>query len=280
MEMFARRAFEVTGLLLSIVALAFSVREYFEFEHQKAAYSKQTQNLLEIQRKVDLAASEATTRSIGEFPKNIPTIISVVKHACATLDIMADTASYGMISSPDDFFNYLHALENMSSATLADRYTSGECSRLQAEVDPKKRVHVRLLIYDQATLGDVVSTQFNEKTFDSLANSSKFQVFFHDHNIPQPSNYKDLVAAILGTSFDYARQLAKNRIEVRVSTQRYMVYVWMRDSAEAAFSLDYQGASKDDVEQELAFATKDANLTAAFQKIFEQEWKKSKEFTP
>ena len=83
-----RRALEVVGLLLSVLALLFAIQEFRD--------SKQQISTLEtIGKKVELAADGASTKYIGAFPDNLPTVTEVVQQTCENLDIMADVAGYG-----------------------------------------------------------------------------------------------------------------------------------------------------------------------------------------
>jgi len=268
-------AASIIGLLLAVIALAFAIDQYW-------ASRQQERELISIQRAVRGAAEAASTRLVGLFPANLPAIKEVVGSTCSHLVVMADVAGYAMFSQHKGFLDYFDAISDLSLRSEQELRQSLACHGVQEANETTAGLsRVRLVLYDPDVLEKTLRNQFRKADYDELKKAPAYSEFFNTHKeIPSTSNYDDFIADLKQVQLQYIIELANRGVDIRMADHRYMVYFWMHDKSEAAFSLDYQGDRQGDGEQEITFRSRDGDLTSAFQKIFELEWKNGKAVDP
>jgi hypothetical protein len=277
MGLTVRRLFEGVGLLLSLFALAFAVDQFLEERKQEKAFDKQQQQLQRIALDVTGAAEAASTRSVGNFPITLPAITQVVKSTCDKLVIMADVPGYGMYSNPDGFNKYLLAIEEVASMTREEARRSSACIGVPTAGNQQDgKIDVQMVLYDREQLQKTLENQFKEASYPQTVADQKFNRFFDRHReLKRPENYQQFIAALVQGHLNVAAELSSHQVHIKYANRRYMIYFWMHDEAETAFSLDYQGDVEDDLEKELTFRSRDGKMTSALAAIFGLEWRKA-----
>jgi hypothetical protein len=261
-------AIAIVGLPIALVGLLFAWDQYRNSR-------KQAVELVSIELAARGAVEAASTRVIGKFPTSIPVIKEAIGGTCEHLIIMADVAGYGTYSAHNASLKYLDAIEDLASNTAEEMRRDSACNGIQMTHSSSEAVHIRMILYAPNVLRQSTPNQFKRETYAETMGKPSYAQFFHDHGFQRASNYEEFIDDLIKSQLQYVIDLASHGVEIRFSDHRYQIYFWMHDGAEVAFSLDYQGDYKGDVEQEIAFRSRDQNLTTALQQIFELEWKKA-----
>ena len=262
-------AARIIGLLFGFVALLFAWDQYWKSREQAA-------ELVSIELAARGAVEAASTRITGRFPTNIPGIEEVIGGTCENLVIMADIAGYGTYSAHKESLRYLDAIEDLASNTEEESRRNSVCSGIPGTHSSSETVHIRMILYGPNVLAQSTRNQFKEEQFPQTITKTNYSQFFHDHpDFQRTSNYGEFIGDLIKAQLQYVNDLAAHGVEIRFADHRYQIYLWMHDRSEVAFSLDYQGDYKGDVEQEITFRSRDQNLIDALQQIFELEWKKA-----
>ncbi len=245
-----KRTAENVGLALTVLALTLALIQYRDSKNQLNRLEQQGQRLGEITQYI-------STQAAGTFPRNIDSIIGVVKKTKATIRIMCDAASYGHFSAPHQFSEYMY-----------------EIVKLRQE---GKRV--KLLICNEKAFGEAVMAQFKPSDFESLRQSQRFRDFFAKHNPglrPVPATLPEFEDLLGRREKDIGNSMLEAGVEIRgVPTLSDLpFFLWLRDEdEEAIFSVYNVGRNA----EEISFRTIDGNLLRAlretFDAVFEQKGK-------
>lgn len=233
MEFYQRWAEPVT-FCLAILAIAFAVVQFIDSRIQENGMRK--------------IADSMSTSYIGEFPKNMESIIKVTSAAAKKLDIMVDFAGYGNYSNPEAFNRYFR--------TLLDPHKG-------------KRTTVRLLLYDDKAGRESRDRQLRQN-FETERKSERFQRYFHEEHVTfsVPERYEQFSQDLTEIERQYEQQLIEKGVEIRHTPQTLLFYVWLEDDEEAIFSFQ----NTEGGEREISFHTRDTALIRTFQATFQQVW--------
>lgn len=257
-----KRSFELFGLLLSALGIAFALEAFFEFQTLK--------------RKTEAAVAASTTHSVGNFPSNLAAVTQVMQSSCYDLVIMTDVPAYGMYSSPEDFEHYLLAIEQAANLRSEETRKTSACVGVPKQHSTDTRVNVWMIVYDEPRLREALRNQFKDKEYPKISSDEKFGAYFARHQeLKRPETYPEFIDALAKAHLGYEQELTKHGVKLRFSNHRYSIYFWMHDSVDSAFSLDYQGDFAGDVEREIGFTSRDDKMTDALTDIFCLEWRKA-----
>jgi len=243
------RLFEIIAILLAIVAIVFACIQYGDSRKQIKQLTVQLGQSSEQLEQLAKITSSIQTSYVGEFPHNLDEIMNVVNSVSeqGELDIMTDFAGYGIYSRNAAYRKYFDAL-------VQDHH--------------RKKVVIKMLVYDQVLGDTALRTQFKESDFlDEKAGG--FRGFFDDHP-PAPENYDGFVKRLLKFQDETVHEMCENGIDVRrvPSSQKYLFFLWGNDSPQALFAFRNETAKN----RELSFKSVDRSLIEVFKTVFDQTW--------
>src|ERR1700733_9422330 len=98
----------ITGFMghdiLAFFAISFALVQFLDARDEEKGVKK-------IQGRIQRLLNDATTRSVGSFPKNLKNIIEMIGTAKSSIRIIVDFPGYGIYSDPDLYGEYLKALK-------------------------------------------------------------------------------------------------------------------------------------------------------------------------
>lgn len=243
----------VAGIVFGVSAIADSVKQAKETKYQRDKLEETTSNLKQISQALP-------TVYIGKFPKHLAAIKSIVENSYEQLCIMVDCVDYGSFSDPKLHDELLKSIINAKTNK------------------PKLKVQILLCGKMQAITRN---SPYFGKTFVELKKIPAFidclKYYVGLHNIKEPDN-GDRFFKMLD---DYQKIVGKQLTDVGVEIKKIDkdkdqsvikdypgIFFWLEDKANAVFLLSYVGFEA----QEIAFRTRDANLTGIFTNTFEKHW--------
>jgi hypothetical protein len=144
---FYRKWSELVTFCLAILAIVFAAVQFLDSRIQEKEMRK--------------IADSMSTSYVGEFPKNMESIINVTSAAAKKLDIMVDFAGYGNYSNPEAFNKYFRTLIDLHGG---------------------KKIKVRVLLYDEKAGRESRDRQLRPR-FESERASDKFRRYFQQEHV-------------------------------------------------------------------------------------------------
>jgi len=273
-----------------ILAIAAIIFAGIQFRHSKSIIDT-SKHLNAIT--ADLA-DKATNKYIGNFPNNIGGIDAVMDNTCHKLNIMVDFAAYGGYSATNrpNFDDYSETLIRAVSSTWDDKNNQNKCIGIN-KVPGESNVQVKLLLFSPAQRRLALQSQIGDDFLDEKKYPdarATFKRFFKKnfYLIGQESpdtylqkvlsggkvGYDDFVAKLEQANSNEERIFRQRGIEIKFSNEPYLIYLWMHDDKEAAFSFYMHRATRDN-SVETTFSTRDKDLLRTFNNIFEDEWNRA-----
>jgi hypothetical protein len=229
------KLFELTTLLLAVVAIVFACIQYHDARR-------------ELDRLQGITSS-IQTQYVGEFPVNLDEITDVINHAVdqGELDIMTDVPGYAIYSRNEKYQTYFNALIGAHH---------------------QKSVRIKMMIYDKDLGEKAFRIQFKLQDFQEEKKNG-FRNFFKKHP-PEPQNYEDFIRQITDLQNDAANQMCRNGIEVRrvPASQKYLFFLWQTNKPEAVFAFRNEAERN----REISFHSLDPKLIEIFKIVFDQTW--------
>jgi hypothetical protein len=231
-----RRLSDPTMFVLAVVAILFAVIQFFDSRHQLTELNQVAQSM--------------STSYVGEFPKNMDSIVKLVGEATSKLDIMVDFPGYGHYSDPDRFKLYSRALQ-----------------------DAAGKLTVRLLIYSEKAAQETRLRQFRRDDFADKTKTELFQRFFKriNPNLGVPTSYDEFDNKLTQMQHYYESEFLRVGVNVRHTSERLQFYLWLEDNDDAVFS--FQNSVRE--EHEIAFRTRDGKLIETFTGTFSDLWNRA-----
>jgi len=268
--------------MLAIAAIVFAG---IQFQHSK--------NIIDTSKQLNLAttelANQAANKYVGNFPENIKGIDTVMDQTCRELNIMVDFAAYGGYSAKSpNFEDYAETLRKVARSTWDDNKSVDKCNGIsKGRGEPKTKV--KLLLFAPSQRRKALEDQIGEDFLDPKkypGATATFKEFFAKnlylipHDTPEAylnkmSQGKEAYAGFI-TKLEEANRheetnFSEKGIEIRFSSEQYLLYLWIHDKKEAAYSFSLHRPSQD-LSVETTFSTRDPDLLRTFDNLFQDEW--------
>ena len=224
--------------VLAAVAIVFAVVQFVDSRFQK-------RDMKEI-------ADSMSTRFIGQFPNNMTEVVAVVRQAKTALDILVDVAAYGHYSTPLLFEEFLK------------------------EINTKRKLKVRMIVYHSDIYTKLRLEQFPEKTYEEERRSARYRKFFEaNRRLTEPTTWKGFQDMLLSEQAVHLKTIQNMKVDIRTINDLRFISIWLEDRKDAVFS--FQNAVEH--EKEVSFRTRDGNLITTLNGVFEEAWTASEPFS-
>jgi hypothetical protein len=249
-EWFQHNIFEIVTTILAVVAIVFASIQYGDSRKQLRQGAEQLQQSSAQLDKLKDITSSIQTSYVGDFPRNMDEITTVVEKVSdgGELDIMADFAGYGIYSRNDAFMAY--------EQTLVSKHQ-------------QKSVAVKMLVYDKSLAEKALRTQFKPKDYDE-EKAKGFRGFFKRHP-PEPADYDGFIARVLEFQDEEIHHMCRDGIEIRrvPPSQKYLFFLWGSNNPQAVFAFRNEATKN----REISFRTVDRSLIEVFKTVFDNTWR-------
>jgi hypothetical protein len=235
----ATLALAIAAIVYAMIQFHESGQQGFMIEKQANRLETQTGKLNEQNGELEVIQEEMSTRSAGFFPSNMKDISEVVARARAKLDVMTDYVGYGHYSAPEDFENYLRAIQN-----------------LRGKSPP---VPIRMLIYNRSKATEIQDKQFTERDFKKEMGSPNFVRFCNKFNSgkPCPKTKQEFDNLLFHRQQDYIEDLLERGVEISVTGHELPFYFWNADDSDVVFSFLNTGEKGT---REVSFRTREPKI--------------------
>ena len=237
---------------LAFSAIAFAVFQFYDSGRIISDFKDVADNFKNVEGNFNNVEREMSTRSAGNFPKNMADINEVIAHTNNELDVMTDYVGYGHYSAPPQFETYLNTIH-----------------RLRDKPHPAV---VRMLIYTRNQAERIEASQFTDTDFQKERTSDIFKDFCSKYSSDQPcpQNRAQFTALLFQRQEVYMRDLLKRGVQIRATCKDLPFYFWNADGDEAVFSFWNTGPSGTG---EISFRTREQNIIKdAFMGRFNSIW--------
>ena len=244
----------------------------------------------DLKSKTALLVSGATTRYIAEFPYNIPGITDIVQGGCEQIDIMTDVPGYGQYSAPSEFYKYLSTILDQAHSSVEANVKAHHCEGKDlAHKADGRSPSIRLLLFSPELQREFLYRQFPREQFladlknpHDATQREKFLEFFRKNpdlldgritpeaflqSVEDGPGYAQFAELVLDTHRNHEKDLRRAGVQIRYTSQPFIMRLWLQDDEEAAFSFDHSE------ETEITFRTRDTKLLDDFKRTFEEQWK-------
>ena len=260
-------------LFLALIAILFAAIQFFDSLHVKSKMRNVIQKEDELVKKTETVTTnienvsgriDAVTKSIqavdlslssrfiGTFPKHFDTINEIVSSADHFLLILTDWVSYGEYSTAQKYYKeyrkYLFDIRTKSTPST-----------------------VYILAYAQELLSASFDKEFPEKDFINELSKDRFKEYFHIYHPTRsvPKDYAEFKRAALEIEEEQRKELQNIGILVQEINQRSLMLFWLEDGEQAVFHFQ----TREEVQQNLSFRTRDIGLITSLYDLFEVNWK-------
>jgi hypothetical protein len=220
--------------VLAILAIIFATVQYIDSRRLK--------------KDVEAVAKSMSTRFIGQFPDSMPEIIDVIKRTDSTLDIMADVCAFGHYSQPILFQEYKNKIVELAN---------------------KKKLTVRMLIYNSDIELAIRKNQFPQNKFDQEKSSERYDRFYGANlDLNRGGDWAGFMKMLQAEQDAHFRSFNNAGVEIKQLSENVLVSLWMEDREDLVFSFH----NRLDYEKEVSFRTRDGNLISVLHTVFERYW--------
>src|ERR1039457_2005446 len=110
MAITSTEVFELGGLLVGVLGVAFGLKQYRDARHHTVALEKLVNDGSKQLDRLQTLADSLPTRFIGGFPGNLRDLTRLVARAMNELCILCDYAGFGSFSAPASFAGYFEEI--------------------------------------------------------------------------------------------------------------------------------------------------------------------------
>jgi len=159
--MFPRAKEWVGEDLLAFVAVIFAIVQFLDARGEE-------KEMREVGERMNDVVNKMSTRGIGAFPKNMDSIIELVKSAKHSIRIIVDYPGYGQYSAPQRHKEYLGVL---------------------SEAAANRDIEFQLVSYDDILTSQESAQEFPAANIHSMRKTdlAMFKQFFEFRGIPETS---------------------------------------------------------------------------------------------
>jgi hypothetical protein len=244
-----------------------------------------------IVRVIKALQEEALSKANEPFPHNIPAINKVIRHTCQHLDIMADVTAYGILNGQDEkesFRDYKSALEDLRKSKVKDNRSMGNCEGVKIK-DKDNDVRIRLLVFAPSLRLRQRPAQLGSDFLKKETNKHRLSDFYQQYpdlvrsNTEREEYIKGLDLDTLNNDLEKINTLEEKilekppALEIKFSTDDYMLFFWFRDGKEAAYEFAPPWLSSQELRTAM-FVTYEKPQLDAFSEIFNAEWERGCSF--
>jgi hypothetical protein len=241
LEHFLRPLGDYAALILGVAALVFA---FVQLRHSRHLI----RDAARIVDGTEVIANALSTRFIGEFPKNMRTILEVLRDATSHVEILVDIVAYGHYSSPDSFLAYRQQLEALGS---------------------KPDIELRMVVHGPRLTDASRRAQFKADEFPKLQQTDLYLQFTKKKR--EPKSYEEFIQLLLEEEKSWDDHMVKQGAKIFPAEEPFPFFLWLVDGREAVFSFQTYGEHY----HEICFRTRDGNLVKAFSDLFNANLSKS-----